>query len=103
MSIHPTEMKVEGWTESSPQPSPKRNGIRSQLTGSMWKAWQEFLKEGHSYKFVVVIEWFLFIGFCFIVGYYTEEVWRGYIEKEVSIKVSKKNMEYMDHPTVTLW
>ena len=67
------------------------------------KVWQGFQSQCFLYKFVVVLEWALFIAFCVIVGYYAEEVWKGYQAKEVSIKVSKKPMEFMDHPTITLW
>ena len=62
-----------------------------------------FQKQNCLYKFLFCLEWIIFIGFLFTIGYYAEEVWKGYRSNDVGIKVSKKKIEFMDHPTVTLW
>ena len=98
--LQPTQI----WTDqqqSSAEPNIVQAKVKEPL--SFKKSWQEFQSKSCLYKFVVFLEWALFIGFCVIVVYYAEEVWKGYQAKEVSIKVSKKKLEFMVHPTVTLW
>ena len=104
--IHPAQGVTQIWTdEGQQQSSTQQDPIEAKVKEpfQLRKAWQEFQRQKCIYKFVVFLEWTLFIGFGIIVFYYAEEVWKGYQAKEVSIKVSKKKLEFMVHPTVTLW
>ena len=97
-TVRPTQHAIEIRTENG-------QNVQLQNDKSSWfkKTWQDFQRQSCIYKSIVFLDLILFLGFCVIVGYYAEEVWKGYQAKEVSIKVSKKKMEYMEHPTVTLW
>ena len=53
-------------------------------------------------KFIILLEWTVFIGLILISGLYVEDVWRHYASNETSIKVSRRKLEKLDHPTVTL-
>ena len=53
-------------------------------------------------KFIILLEWTVFIGLILISGLYVEDVWRHYASNGTSIKVSRRKLEKLDHPNVTL-
>ena len=98
-TVRPTQHAIDIRTENGQNP----NHVQPNKSSWFKKTWQDFQRQSCIYKSIVFLDLILFLGFCVIVGYYAEEVWKGYQAKEVSIKVSKKKMDYMEHPTVTLW
>ena len=59
--------------------------------------------QGLPYILLQILRWSMIIGFGVGCAIFVKDAWDGYQANEASIKISKKKVEYMEHPAVTMW